>query len=115
MDLFNMFAQISVVGKLSLLVTVFPLAAGVAYVLRPSEQRLALMRPISLAGIFSGLCGAVLGLMNGLHWYAVNEPPPPTRLLALGLAESLVSLFVAFGCLTVGWLCVALGLRRNHG
>ena len=112
MDMFGMFAQISVVGKLSLLVTMLPLAAGLAYVLRPNEQRLAVMRPISLSGIFSGLCGAVLGLINGLHGYATNEPPS-SRLLAIGLAESLVSLFVAFGCLTVAWLCVAAGMRRH--
>jgi len=113
MELFRMLAQISVVGKLSLLVTLLPLAAGMAYLLRPTEQRLALIRPISLAAIFSGLTGAVLGLMNTLRWYAMNEPPPTARLLAIGLAESLVSLFVAFGCLTAAWLCVAVGMRRN--
>jgi hypothetical protein len=31
----------------------------------------------------------------------------------LGIAESLVTLFVAFGSLTVAWLCVALGMRRQ--
>ena len=113
MELFNMFGQISIMASVSLLVTLFPLAAGVAYVIRPTEQRLALMRPISLAGIFSGLGGAVLGLMNVLQWYATTDPPPPPRIMAIGLAESLVTLFVAFGCLTVAWLCVALGMRRN--
>ena len=111
MELFRMLTQISVVGKLSLLVTLLPLAAGLAYLLRPTEQRLALMRPISLAGIFSGLSGAVLGLMNTLRWYSMKEPPPTA--LAIGVAESLVSLFVAFGCLTAAWLCVAAGMRRN--
>jgi hypothetical protein len=113
MDLFDILRPLSVVGKLSLLVTLFPLAAGVAYLIRPSEQRLALMRPISLAGIFSGLCGAMLGLMNVLRGYAIHEPPPPLRIMMLGGAESLVSLFVAFGSLTVAWLCVALGMRRS--
>ena len=108
-----MYGQMGLFAKLSLLVTLFPLAAGVAYVIRPSEQRLALMRPISLAGIFSGLGGAVVGLMNSLQWYARNNPESPTRIMAIGLAESLVTLFVAFGCLTVAWLCVALGMRKN--
>lgn len=107
-----MFNQVGVAGKLSLLVTLFPLAAGLAYLIRPSEQRLALMRPISLAGIFAGLGGAMLGFMNVLRWYATNNPAP-NRIMALGAAESLVTLFVAFGCLTVAWLCVALGMRRN--
>jgi hypothetical protein len=113
MELFEMLGQASIMARLSLLVTLFPLGAGVAYLVRPSEQRLALMRPISLAGIFSGLGGAVLGLMNVLRWFAINDPPPSPRMMALGAAESLVTLFVAFGCLTVAWLCVALGMRRN--
>ena len=29
-----------------------------------------------------------------------------------GLAESVAGLFVAFGCLTIAWLLVAVGLRR---
>ena len=66
-----MLGQASIMARVSLLVTLFPLAAGVAYLVRPTEQRLALMRPISLAGIFSGLSGAVLGLMNVLRSFAI--------------------------------------------
>ena len=108
-----MVRQASIVARLSLLVSVFPLVAGGAYLLRPTEQRLALMRPISLVGIFNGLTGAVLGLMNSLIWLANNESEPNHRVMAVGVAESLVTLFVTFGCLTVAWLCVALGMRRN--
>lgn len=113
MELLEMLGHASIMARVSLLVAVFPLAAGVAYLLRPTEQWLALMRPISLAGIFSGLTGAMLGLMNVLRWYAMTEPPPAPRMMAIGAAESLVTLFVSFGCLTVAWLCVALGMRRN--
>ena len=113
MELFDMLGQASIMARVSLLVTLFPLAAGLAYLVRPTEQRLALMRPISLAGIFSGLGGAVLGLMNVLRWYGIDNPPPSPQNMAIGAAESLVTLFVAFGCLTVAWLCVALGMRRN--
>jgi hypothetical protein len=113
MELFEMFGQASIVARLSLLVTLFPLVAGVAYLVRPTEQRLALMRPMSLVGIFNGLTGAMLGLMNVLRSYGMHDPPPPLRIMAIGAAESLVTLFVGFGCLTVAWLCVALGMRRN--
>jgi MotA/TolQ/ExbB proton channel family len=113
MELFDMLGHASIMARVSLLVTLFPLAAGAAYLIRPTEQRLALMRPISLVGIFSGLTGAVLGLMNVLRSFAIHDAPPPFRITALGIAESLVTLFVAFGCLTVAWLCVALGMRRN--
>jgi hypothetical protein len=55
----------------------------------------------------------MLGLMNVLRWYGIHNPPPSPQNMAIGAAESLVTLFVAFGCLTVAWLCVALGMRRN--
>jgi hypothetical protein len=113
MEPFDMFGHASIMARVSLLITLFPLAAGVAYLLRPTEQRLALMRPLSLVGIFNGLTGAALGLMNVLRSVAMHDPPPPLRVTANGVAESLVTLFVAFGCLTVAWLCVALGMRRN--
>jgi formate hydrogenlyase subunit 3/multisubunit Na+/H+ antiporter MnhD subunit len=113
MELFDMIGHASIMARVSLLVTLFPLAAGVAYLLRPTEQRLALMRPISLVGIFNGLTGAALGLMNVLQSYAIHDPPPSLRIMAVGAAEALVTLFVAFGCLTVAWLCVAMGMRRT--
>ena len=91
MELFNMLGQASIMARVSLLVTLFPLAAGLAYLVRPTEQRLALMRPISLAGIFSGLGGAVLGLMNVLRWYGIDNPPPSPQNMAIGAAESLVT------------------------
>jgi hypothetical protein len=103
----------SIVGLLSMLVTLFPLVAGVAYALRPTEQRLALMRPISLAALFAGLCGTALGALNVLRGIGVSETPVPPRIVAIGSAEALVPLFMAFGCLTVAWLCVAFGLRRH--
>ena len=103
----------SIVALLSMLVGVLPLGAGVAYAIRPSEPRLALMRPLSLAGIFAALCGSLSGLVNLFRLIGVSEKPVVTPLLALGLAEALVPLFVGFGCLTAAWLCAALGLRRH--
>lgn len=103
----------SIAAILSLIVTLFPLAAGVAYAIRPTEQRLAMMRPISLAGLFAGLGGTMLGFMNVLRSFFITEPPPSAQILAVGAAEALVTLFVAFGCLTVAWLCVAFGMRRH--
>jgi hypothetical protein len=32
------------------------------------------------------------------------------RVMAIGAAESLVTMFVGFGCLTVAWLLVAAGM-----
>ncbi|HUQ89939.1 MAG TPA: hypothetical protein VM096_20420 [Vicinamibacterales bacterium] len=102
-----------IMALLSLLVCMFPLAAGLAYMLKPTEQRLALVRPISLAGLFSGLAGSTLGLINVLKMQWDQQPPPSFEITSVGIAESLVTMFVAFGCLTVTWLCVAIGMRRQ--
>lgn len=113
MELFGMLGQTSIMGLLSLFVTLFPVAAGVAYMLKPTEQRLALVRPVSYAGFFSGLAGTALGLMNVLSMQWQMKPPPAFEVSAVGLAEALVTMFVASGCLTVTWLCVAVGMRRQ--
>lgn len=112
MELFQIIGNASIVARLSMLVSIFPLGAGLAYALRPSEQRLALMRPISLAGLFAALSGTVVGAINVLRGIWMAEGAVDWRIVAIGSAESLVSLFLAFGCLTVAWLCVAIGFHR---
>lgn len=108
----TMLSQASIVALLSLLVGILPLGFGIAYAFKPTEQRLELLRPLSLAGIFGGLTGAMSGFINVLRGVWM-EPPVDTRVLAIGAAESLVALLVSFGALTVAWLCVAIGLRRQ--
>ncbi len=111
--LFQILRQASLVALLSLIVGVLPLGVGVAYAIRPTEQRLALMRPLSLAGLFGSLGGLLSGAINILRTIGVSETPVDFRFVAIGLAEALVPLFVALGCLTVAWLCAAVGLRRH--
>jgi hypothetical protein len=113
MELLETLGNAGIVARLSMLVSTFPLGAGVAYLLRPSEQRLALMRPISLAGLFAALTGTVTGAINVLGMFWRNEGVVRWPIVAVGAAEALVTLLLAFGCLTVAWLCVAAGLRRH--
>lgn len=105
----------SIFQLLGLLVSVAPLAMGIVFASRPSEQRLSLMRPLSLAGIFAAVCSLLLGLANGLHAVARTDTVEPTslRFAALVLSEAVVPAFVAFACLTVAWLCVAVGMRKQ--
>jgi hypothetical protein len=113
MELLEMLGNASIVARLSMLVSIFPLGAGLAYVLRPNEQRLALMRPISLAGLFAALTGTVTGAIDVLRMIWTSDGPVNWQVVAVGSAEALVTLLLAFGCLTVAWLCVAAGLRRH--
>ena len=52
------------------------------------------------------------GFVNVLRMIGVSTGPVDWKIVAIGSAEALVPLFVAFGCLTVAWLCAAFGLRR---
>ena len=108
MELLNILGNASIVARLSMLVSIFPLGAGLAYALRPSEQRLTLMRPVSLAGLFAALTGTMTGAINVLRLIWTTEGSVNWKIVAVGAAESLVPLLLAFGCLTVAWLCVAV-------
>lgn len=112
-DAVNALSQASIVALMSMFLGLVPLAMGIVYAIWPSEQRLALMRPLSLATIFAAISGSILGVLNVLRGIGIAETPGFSRVSAIGLAESLVPIFFGFGCLTVAWLCVALGLWRR--
>lgn len=114
MELINVLSQASIAALLSMLVALFPIATGLAYVVSPSERRLSFMRPVSLAALFSGLAGLLLGFINVLRGFWVIEGDVNWRIVAVGTAESFVPLTLAFGALTFAWLCVVIGMRR-HG
>jgi hypothetical protein len=102
---------------LSLMLDFVPLIMAIAYVIRPTEQRLALMRPLSLVGLFSALAGGIVGLLNVLRGAATAQQGftgETYRIMAIGAAESLVAVFVGFACLSAAWLLVAAGMARQH-
>jgi hypothetical protein len=102
-----------IAALMSMFMGIVPLGMGIAYAVWPSDQRLALMRPLSLATIFAALSGTGLGVLNVFRGIGVSETPVFSRVAAIGLSESLVPISFGFGCLTVAWLCVALGLWRR--
>jgi hypothetical protein len=106
-------ANAGIVALVSMFMGVLPLGMGVVYAVWPSEQRLGLMRPLSLATIFAAVGGTSLGVLNVFRTIGMSETPGFSRVAAIGFAESLVPIFFGFACLTVAWLCVAVGLRRR--
>ncbi len=112
MEIVQVFSNMGIAALVSIFVSSLPMLAAAAYMFRPTEQRLALMRPLSLAGIFAGLNGSSLGAINVLRGMWL-EPPRDTRITLIGAAESIVPLYVAFSCLMVAWLCVTVGMRRS--
>jgi hypothetical protein len=92
-----------------------PLGYGILYAWRPSEQRLAVMRPLSLAAIFASIHATALGVVNFFRWVASRGESPLAPPALIGLSESFVPIAFAFGCLMLAWLCVAIGMSRRTG
>lgn len=101
---------------LTLAIQLIPLIMATVYVVRPSERRLALMRPLSLAALFAALAGAVVGFLHVLRGMGLTSEFSANsfHLMALGASESLVPMFVGFASLTVAWLLVAVGMSRDR-
>jgi len=106
-------ANQGVMAIAGMLVGILPLAMGIGYAIWPNEQRLTLMRTLSLATVFATVAGVALGFINELRFINRSGTATFSPQVAAGLAEGLVPVFFSFGCLTVGWLCVTLGLWRR--
>jgi hypothetical protein len=107
------FANAGIMAIAGMLVGVLPLIMGIGYAIWPNEQRLTLMRTLSLATVFAAIAGVTLGFVNELRFISRSQTTTFSPQVAMGLAEGLVPLFFSFGCLTVAWLCVTLGLWRR--
>ena len=111
----DLFGHTSVFAKLTITVAIAAFGLAVAYVFRPTEQKLVMMRPVSLAAIFatiSGLLGGWIAVLASTAATPAGDLPVPA--LYRGIAESLIVGFVSFGLLAAAWLLVAVGgLRRD--
>jgi len=105
--------NLGLAGLFGLFITAVPMLVGLAFAVRPNERLLALMRPLSLAGIFAATANVFLGVTNEFVWMSRNNLATPfdPRMMA-GWAEVAVLGFASFVFLTVGWLAVAVGMRK---
>jgi hypothetical protein len=55
----------------------------------------------------------MLGSINVLRGIWIAEGDVNWRNVAVGSAEAMVPLTLAFGALTFAWLCAAVGMRRK--
>ena len=63
---------------------------GIVYAIWPTEQRLTLMRTLSLATVFAAIAGMTLGFINELRFISRSETVTFSQQVAMGLAEGLV-------------------------
>ena len=107
--------QLSGFASLTMAVAIVAFGLAATYVFKPTEQKLVLMRPVSLAAIFatvSGLLGGWIALLSSLP--ATPDGHLPVADLYRGIAESLIVGFVSFGLLAAAWMLVAVGGLRRH-
>src|SRR5215212_8452905 len=110
--LIESFVQAGIVGKLVMVQAFGTMAMGLLCAFRPTERLLALMRPLSLAAIFGGLCSFSAGIAIVLRGIAASGEAGRIGWpgVATGASESFVALLVTFLCLTVAWLFVSVAL-----
>src|SRR4051812_36651361 len=108
-------AHAGIVAIFGMLIALMPLGVAVAYMIRPTERRLGLMRPLSLAAIFAALHTFLSGVGAELRYVAKVGFGPGFDLgqFMHAFGETITPLFVAAGLLTAAWLCVAAGMRRQ--
>ena len=89
---------------------------ALAYAWRPTEGKLSMMRPLSLASIFAAVGSLTAGAATVLQGVANtgNMAQVGWANVLMGTAETLTPVFVSFGFLAVAWLLVALGMRRQR-
>ena len=105
---------IYMMGFVILVSGVGALGTAIAYAIRPTERKLGLMRPLTLASVFAAACstsaGMAVALKHGADEKLAGDSP---WVMVAGFTEALVPTFVACAFLAVAWLLVTLGLRRQ--
>ena len=106
--------EIPMFASLTMVVALAAFGLAVSHVFRPTAQKLALMRPVSLATIFATFTGMLGGWIAILGQTAATpDGHVPTLVLFQGLGASLITGFVCFGFLAAAWALVAVGMLRR--
>ena len=104
----------SLFALFSILVNATPMVAGFAFALRPAATRLALVRALTLVGVFVTVANILSGTVNVLIYLSRQSPvtPEPSDQFYTSIAEILVIPFIGFVFLALAWVGVAIGLRK---
>jgi hypothetical protein len=102
------------VPLLGILICALPALLALVFAIRPTERLLALLRPLTMAGVFSALCGFVLALTNGFATVATTAVFDAESIRRIGAvcAEGMAPVAASLALLTVAWGCATVGMRR---
>jgi hypothetical protein len=114
-SMLDMLGQMGILALGTMLTALLPLIAAIAYLVRPTERRLLLMRPLSLAAAFAAISGFAAGaaiILRGLS--ATGGKPENPGAMLMGFAENWLPVHFTFGCLCAAWLLIAAGTMRRQ-
>jgi hypothetical protein len=97
---------------------IVPAVVAARFAMRPSDRLLALMRPLTLGGVFATLCNFALSIANG--FVAISTMTGldlhAVRVAGAVFSEGLAPVVASFASLSVAWFLMVLGMRRDiHG
>jgi hypothetical protein len=110
----NALVNASLFALFSIVIAAAPMVAGFAFAVRPSAVRLALVRALTLVGVFVTCAVVVSGIVNVVLFLARQSTilPDYRAELYTSVAEILVIPFISLVFLALAWVGVAIGLRK---
>ncbi len=105
-----------IITVLIVLLGLFTLSMSVSFFLKPTEVKLGLVRPLSVATTYASVVGLTSGLAVALFNMAQaleNPQASPAGQFVGGVSEALIPAIIGFSLLTVSWLAISLGMRRH--
>jgi hypothetical protein len=110
----NPLGNASLFALFGIVISAAPMVAGLAFAMRPSAVRLAMVRALTLMGVFVTLANIFSGGINVLIGLSRGSPvvPSPPGELYTAAAEVMVIPFACLVFLSVAWAGVAIGLRK---
>ena len=93
------------------------LGIAVSIAIKPGERKLALFRPLSVSTVLAIISSVAAGVGFALRRAAEGPEVPgsaeATRIMLVGFAEAMAPAVLGFAVLSVAWLFVTMGLRKQ--
>ena len=108
-----------IIGVLIILLGIVSVGLGISFAMKPSEVKLGLIRPLSIATTYCSIVGVISGLSVVLHnlgemsKHNTSGNSLPYEIIVGGVAESLIPGLIGFSFLTIVWISVSLGMRKH--
>lgn len=106
-----------VITSVILVLGLVSVGVSMSFMLKPTEVKLGVIRPLSVATTFASVTGFVTGLaatLTKISWELKDGGSAGSSALFLGgISEALIPAIIGFSLLTVAWIAVSLGMRKH--